>query len=271
MRDSLLITLCALCLIQPVMLMDLLNHAGLAVWWPHPPAGSIRAPRLRAPRGNSLYAHGSWGQAALWNLTQGQAGKWQFFLLSGRLWQTLGLFILGMLAGRWRAFEDAPNKRSLFLRTLGVAGLLFLAFAGNAPVPHPAAGRPLEADAARLLHPWENLFYTAAFVSAAVLLFTHPGLPLPTRLLSSAGKCTLTCYVTQTLVFTFLFFGWGAGPGPGHGTVAMPVRGRGRLPPPGMGLPPLAKPFPVRPLEWLWRTATMCRMQPFCKRMSKEN
>ena len=39
----------------------------------------------------------------------------------------------------------------------------------------------------------------------------------------------------------------GAGPGPGHGTVAMPVRGRGRLPPPGMGLPPLAKPFPVRP------------------------
>ena len=31
----LLITLCALCLIQPVMLMDLLNHAGLADWWPH--------------------------------------------------------------------------------------------------------------------------------------------------------------------------------------------------------------------------------------------
>lgn len=39
----------------------------------------------------------------------------------------------------------------------------------------------------------------------------------------------------------------GAGPGPGHGAVAMPVRGRCRLPPPGLGLPPLAKPFPVRP------------------------
>ena len=43
-------------------------------------------------------------EAALWNLTQGQAGKWQFFLLSGRIWQTLGLFILGMLAGRWQVF-----------------------------------------------------------------------------------------------------------------------------------------------------------------------
>ena len=49
----LLITLCVLCLLQPVMLMDLLNHAGLADWWPPPPAGSIRTPRLRAPRGNS--------------------------------------------------------------------------------------------------------------------------------------------------------------------------------------------------------------------------
>ena len=64
----------------------------------------------------------------------------------------------------------------------------------------------LEVDAGHLLHQWENLAYTAAFVSAAVLLFTHPGLPLPVRLLSSAGKCTLTCYITQTLVFTFLFF-----------------------------------------------------------------
>ena len=39
----------------------------------------------------------------------------------------------------------------------------------------------------------------------------------------------------------------GAGPGPGHGAVAMPVRGRCRLPPPGLGLPPLAHSLPVRP------------------------
>ena len=184
----LLITLCALCLLQPVMLMDLLNHAGLADWWPHSSGWFHTGSPAAGPTREFLYAHGSWGQAALWNLTQGQAGKWQFFLLSGRLWQTLGLFILGMLAGRWRAFEDAPNKRSLFLRTLGVAGLLFLALLAMRLYLIPQLGAPLEADAARLLHPWENLSYTVAFVSAAVLLFTHPGLPLPTRLLSSAGN-----------------------------------------------------------------------------------
>ena len=207
----LLITLCALCLIQPVMLMDLLNHAGLADWWPHSSGWFHTGSPAAGPTREFLYAHGSWGQAALWNLTQGQAGKWQVSLLSGRLWQTLGLFIPGLPAGRWRAFEDAPNKRSLFLRTLGVAGLLFLALLAMRLYLIPQLGAPLEADAARLLHPWENLFYTAAFVSAAVLLFTHPGLPLPTRLLSSAGKCTLTCYVTQTLVFACRVFGWGLG------------------------------------------------------------
>ena len=98
----LLITLCALCLIQPVMLMDLLNHAGLADWWPHSSGWFHTGSPAAGPTREFLYAHGSWGQAALWNLTQGQAGKWQFFLLSGRLWQTLGLFILGMLAGRWQ-------------------------------------------------------------------------------------------------------------------------------------------------------------------------
>ena len=148
----LLITLCALCLIQPVMLMDLLNHAGLADWWPHSSGWFHTGSPAAGPTREFLYAHGSWGQAALWNLTQGQAGKWQFFLLSGRLWQTLGLFILGMLAGRWRAFEDASNKRSLFLRTLGVAGLLFLALLAMRLYLIPQLGAPLEADAARLLH-----------------------------------------------------------------------------------------------------------------------
>lgn len=205
----LLITLCALCLLQPVMLMDLLNHAGLADWWPHSSGWFHTASPAAGPTREFLYAHGSWGQAALWNLTQGQAGKWHFFLLSGRLWQTLGLFILGMLAGRWRTFEDAPDKRRLFLRMLGISGTLFLALLAARLLLPSRLDSALEVDAGHLLHQWENLAYTAAFVSAAVLLFTHPGLSLPARLLSSAGKCTLTCYVTQTLVFTFLFFGWG--------------------------------------------------------------
>lgn len=262
----LLIILCALCLLQPVALMDTLSSAGLADLWPHSSGWFQPASPEAGPTREFLYAHGSWGEAALWNLTQGQTGKWQFFLLSGRLWQTLGLFILGMLAGRWRIFEDAPSKRRLFLRMLGMAGLLFLALltARLFLLPHLASS--LGTDAAHLLRQWENLSYTTAFVYAAVLLFTRPGLPLPSRLLSNAGKCTLTCYVTQTLIFTFLFFGWGLGLAQDMGPWACLCAAVAVFLLQAWACRLWLSRFLYGPLEWLWRTATMCRMQPFRKR-----
>ncbi len=176
-----------------------------------------------------------------------------------------------MLAGRWRTFEDAPDKRRLFLRMLGISGTLFLALLAARLLLPSRLDSALGVDAGHLLHQWENLAYTAAFVSAAVLLFTHPGLPLPARLLSSAGKCTLTCYITQTLVFTFLFFGWGLGLAQDMGpwpclcaavAVFLLQAWACRL---------WLSHFLYGPLEWLWRTATMCRMQPFRKRISQKN
>ena len=258
----LLVILCLLCLMQPVTFMDTLSRAGMADIWPHSSGWFQSASPAAGPSREFLYAHGSWMEAARWNLIQGQEGKWQFFLLSGRVWQTLGLFILGMLAGRWHVFENAVSKRRLFLRILCISLTLFLAVLAMRSLLPPRLGE----DIAHLLRQWENLSYTAAFVSAAVLLFTHPGLPLPSRLFSSAGKCTLTCYVSQTLAFTFLFFGWGLGlaqeMGPGSclcaATAVFLVQAwLCRL---WLGY------FLYGPLEWLWRTATMCRMQPFRRR-----
>ena len=154
---------------------------------------------------------------------------------------------------------------------LGISGTLFLALLAARLLLPSRLDSALEVDAGHLLHQWENLAYTAAFVSAAVLLFTHPGLPLPARLLSSAGKCTLTCYITQTLVFTFLFFGWGLGLAQDMGpwpclcaavAVFLLQAWACRL---------WLSHFLYGPLEWLWRTATMCRMQPFRKRISQKN
>lgn len=263
----LLVILCLLCLMQPVAFMDTLSRAGLADLWPHSSGWFHPASPAAGPSREFLYAHGSWGEAALWNLTQGQAGKWQFFLLSGRIWQTLGLFILGMLAGRWQVFVDAPNKRRLFLRMLGISGALFLALLAARLLLTSRLDSALGADAGHLLHQWENLAYTAAFVSAAVLLFTHPGLPLPSRLLSSAGKCTLTCYVSQTLVFTFLLFGWGLGLAQGMGPWACLCAAVAVFLLQAWACRLWLTRFLYGPLEWLWRTATMCRMQPFRKRM----
>lgn len=263
---TLLVILCLLCLMQPVTIMDALSRTGMADMWPHSSGWFQPASPAAGPSREFLYAQGSWTEAAWWNLTLGQTGKWQFFLLSGRIWQTLGLFILGMLAGRWRIFMDAVNKRRLFLRMLGISLLLFLTVLSLRQLLPARLDSRLGADAAHLLLQWENLSYTAAFVAAAVLLFTHPGLPLPSVLLSSAGKCTLTCYVTQTLVFTFLFFGWGLGLAQDMGPWTCLCAAAAVFLLQAWVCRLWLKHFLYGPLEWLWRTGTMCRVQPFRKR-----
>ncbi|WP_418670705.1 DUF418 domain-containing protein, partial [Akkermansia sp.] len=112
----------------------------------------------------------------------------------------------------------------------------------------------------------ENLSYVAAFVSGAVLLFSRPGLPLPSALLSSTGKCTLTCYVTQTLIFTFLFFGWGLGLAQSMGPWICLCSAVAVFCLQAWVCRQWLKHFLYGPLEWLWRTATMCRMQPFIRK-----
>lgn len=259
----LLAALCLLCLMQPVALMDLLCRSGAAESWPHSSEWFRSALPSEEPSREFLYEQGNWQAAAWWNLTSGQLGKWQFFITSGRLWQTLGLFILGILAGRGRIFADAVNKRPFFARLLGLSAGAFLLLAAARLYALPLTAAPPEAT--HLLHQWENLAYTAAFAAGMTLLFSHPGLPLPSSLLSSTGKCTLTCYISQTLVFTFLLFGWGLGLA-GDMTpwksllAAIAVFGvqaracrlwlQGHL---------------YGPLEWLWRTATMCKKQPLRK------
>ena len=264
----LLVILCLLCLMQPVAFMDTLSRAVLADLWPHSSGWFHPASPAAGPSREFLYAHGSWGEAALWNLAvQGQANKWQILPAQRPHLADAGPLHPGHAGGRWQVFVDAPNKRRLFLRMLGISGTLFLALLAARLLLTSRLDSALGTDAGHLLHQWENLAYTAAFVSAAVLLFTHPGLPLPSRLLSSAGKCTLTCYVSQTLVFTFLFFGWGLGLAQGMGPWACLCAAVAVFLLQAWACRLWLALFLYGPLEWLWRTATMCRMQPFRKRM----
>lgn len=110
----LLVILCLLCLMQPVAFMDTLSRAGLADLWPHSSGWFHPASPAAGPSREFLYAHGSWEEAALWNLTQGQAGKWQFFLLSGRIWQTLGLFIRACWRGDGRSLWTLRTSAACF-------------------------------------------------------------------------------------------------------------------------------------------------------------
>jgi len=214
--------------------------------------------------------------------TTGFRAKWDFqFGLMGRGYQTFGLFLLGLWAGRRRVFEDVEAHRRLLVRlwrwtgalTLLVpliAGAFFaLAQAGGAgPSQQQPAGAmpdftswPIIAGFC-VFDGWNNamaLFYVASFA----LLFLRPRWQPRLLRFGPVGQMALSAYVGQTVIGVLVFFGFGLGLlGRLGNSVTIPI---------GLGLfvvqvwacrAWLGR-FRFGPLEWAWRSLTWLRREPF--------
>jgi uncharacterized protein len=215
------------------------------------------------------------------NATTGFRAKWEFQLgIVGRGYQTFGLFLLGLLAGRRRLFQDLELHRRLFVRLWRWTGALTLllpvigvvlfvvsrALVGGQP-QQPAGTLPDTSSwqivgALGLFDAWNNamtLFYVATFA----LLFLRPHWQARLLRFGPAGRMALSVYVSQTLIGALIFFGCGLGLlGRVGNTVTMP-----------MGLAVFALQvwasrawlarFRFGPLEWVWRSLTWFRVEPF--------
>jgi uncharacterized protein len=212
--------------------------------------------------------------------TTGFRAKWEFqFGFMGRGYQTFGLFLLGLYAGRRRVLEDVEANRRLFVRlwrwtgavTLLVpliAGVLFAAYGGGGGRSQQQAGSlpdftswPLVAGMG-LFDAWNNgmtLFYVASFA----LLFLRPRWQPRLRRFTPVGQMALSVYVGQTVIGALVFFGFGLGLlGRFGNSVTIP-----------MGLAVFVVQvwacrawlghFRFGPLEWAWRSLTWLRREPF--------
>jgi len=208
--------------------------------------------------------------------------KWEFqFGFFGRGYQTFGLFLLGLWAGRHRVLEDIEAHRVLFVRlwrwtgalTLLVPLLAVVLFAvdratrGGPAEPQPSGTWPDVSSwqvvaGLGFLDLWNSamtLFYVASFA----LLCLRPKWQPRLLRFGPAGRMALTVYVTQTVVGVLVFFGFGLGLlGRLGNSVTIPL---------GLGLfvlqvwasgAWLAR-FRFGPLEWAWRSLTWLRREPF--------
>jgi uncharacterized protein len=220
--------------------------------------------------------------AIVWiHATTGFRAKWEFqFGFFGRGFQTFGLFLLGLWAGRRRVFEDVETHRQLFRRIWRWTGALSLLFpligvvlfavaraVGSAQPQQPGGALP---DFSRwpvvagmgLFDAWNNamtLFYVASFA----LLFLRPRWQPRLLRLSPVGRMALSVYIGQTAIGTLVFFGFGLGL-LGHfgNTVNFPL-----------GLAVFVVQvwtsrawldhFRFGPIEWAWRSLTWFRLEPF--------
>lgn len=198
--------------------------------------------------------------------------KYQMQVESGRIYITLGLFLLGLFAGRKRVFENSSEQLLLFKRLLKkslwtILGLIAFsaAFFGGAELAKIKLPQLVQWMVGGLVYDVFNLALAVIYVAAIVLLFQRERWNKRLMNFYEVGRMGLTTYLMQTFFGTLLFFSFGLGLIGKIGTLASVVIGILIF----IGQVYFSKwwlsRFRYGFFEWLWRSGTYLKIQPFRK------
>ena len=191
--------------------------------------------------------------------------KFNFQHNSGRIYMTLGLFILGLWAGRIRLFHNLEQDRTRLYRYAGIGlAALLLLYAIQPYLP----GRDAGVLAGWLAMPVENMINLLSaylWITLIVFLYKKPQVEKTLAPVVSYGRMGLTNYILQSVIGVFLYYRFGLGLnqylGPFLGMMLC------------LGYTFIQiylshywlKTFRYGPLEWLWRSGTYMKWQPLRK------
>jgi uncharacterized protein len=237
-----------------------------------PSAAELQAEKQReqqflsqAARDFNTKRFGTVNEVVALNMASGFQMRLLFQLMTGRLFITAGLFLLGFAAGRASLFVDSPHNRHFFRR-------LLIASAAAAVIATPLAwilnptifGDPRQFPVllGLILFDVHQATLSAVYLAGFTLLYwKRPTGPL--RALVPAGQMGLTVYLTQSVAGVLAFFGFGLGLMGKMGItleIALAVAFYGfQIWLAGLWM----RRFRLGPVEWLWRTLTYGRLQKF--------
>ncbi|WP_299004095.1 DUF418 domain-containing protein [uncultured Caulobacter sp.] len=251
--NQMLLGVAAVLLLQPGLLFQLWGALGGEAWANQPP-------HHYADTGPAFYRTAPLDQMLLWNVGQGQTFKWWFFIETGRLFQILALFLVGLRLGRAGFFDD-PNRFKAERRAALTALAAFaIACHLGAPALQALAPDATAAPMARkligtLLGGWFDVSLMGVYVLLIVEAYTGPFRKALDRL-APMGRMTLTFYVLQSLIWVPIFYGFGLGAWKWLPQATALWLGVGFLVVQGIVATLWFKRFYYGPLEWVWRAAT---------------
>jgi len=205
----------------------------------------------------AVYGRGAWGQIFVW-----RAIEWIIVLIAftfNSALQILGLFLLGLYAGKTGLLQNTDAHRRLF--AIGARVALPVGLAANALI---AWGMVREGNAltsgvmalAQAFHLFFGPLLTFGYLSAIVLLSEQAWARRLLAPLSAAGRMALSNYLMQSVICTTIFYSYGLGlygqMGAGAGVLLSLVIWVIQLPISMIWL----RFFQFGPLEWVWRALT---------------
>jgi uncharacterized protein len=227
---------------------------------------------------DAVIRNGSWGELFWFNL-QHLSSKFEFQVWSGRLFITLGFFLLGMYTGRQQWFDKGIAvkplirkicRRSALIMSIGLAIGLGM-FAADAIMKLGWQQNPVAGYIFMTIYDIFNAAMVVFFISGLTLLMMRNRWQAVLYKLVPVGKMALTSYIMQTLFGLLLFYGAGLGlygkTSPGHnyliGIAFFFIQ---------VGFSAAwLRYFNYGPLEWLWRSGTYLKWQPLIRKRNSNN
>lgn len=216
-------------------------------------------------KGEIIYASGGY-----WDVVQWRIYEWRALYLGGGIVffvpMILGLFLIGAALGRANVFADSKAHSGLFSRMMlfgyGVgipAALIWGVFGTEVDMLYPT----VRTAALVTLSNVASLALCLAYIGTLVTLY-HRGSRWLLHL-APAGRMALTNYLMQSVVFSLLFYGYGFGLYGDFGRAAITLMALSLY---GVQLwfsQWWLLRYRLGPMEWLWRSLTYGKMQPFAR------
>jgi len=221
--------------------------------------------RTMVDNATRVYSSGTFGEMVSMRLTEYQ------FLAPGVLFfypVVLAMFILGFLGRRLRIMENPTERLPFFRKALWIGLAIGLPFS----LMYAYSFLKVEPTAISFYsvlhtagHALGGIFMGLFYVSAMVLLAGMNKLKIFSAWLSPVGKMALTNYLLHSIICTTIFYGYGFGLygkiGAFHGILIAIGIFLAQIPFSRFWL----SRFHYGPFEWVWRTLTYGKLQPFLK------
>lgn len=193
-------------------------------------------------------------KTAIWT---GNIANMGWMILHGRVTQTAGLFMIGMLIGRGKVFLYSEKNILFWVKAFIIATIAFFPIYGMiAILPDFISREALLVPTTLLFKSLSNLAFTGILFAGVILVYYLTKFRHVLHQLAPYGRMSLTNYLSQSLIGAFLFYNWGLGLYRYTGITVCFLMGVGVF---------FLQFFFCRwwlrshrqgPLEWLWKKAT---------------
>jgi len=210
---------------------------------------------------NTAQKEGSFFEMCKTAIWTGNVANMGWMILHGRVTQTAGLFMIGMLIGRGKMFPYSEKNIKLWIKVFIIAVIAFFPIYGLISVlPDFINREALLVPSTLVLKSLSNLAFTAILFAGIIILYYLTKFKDVLHLLAPYGRMSLTNYLSQSLIGAFLFCNWGLGLYKYTGITVCFLMGIGMF---------LIQFFVSRwwlrshrqgPLEWFWKKATWIKI-----------